>query len=313
MPVVASPAVARALDVLELLSRERAGVATLSELARRLGMPRATCNTVVMALTERGYITRTSDGGRFVIGPACIGLSDAALVELSTAAAQPVLDALAAETGLLAMTTTKSGDEMMVTAIAPGAREPLLAAPVDERVPLRPPFGAAFVAWNSATEVSWWLDRAVPPLDADERDGYAAVLNTIRARGFSVSVHTPFQRDLAATLEQFTSDDPVVEDAIRHRDQLLRDMVRSEYLYGELDLDRSYQIAQISAPVFDEHRRPLLLVLLLGPVEPLRAAQVSDLGHRIQRACRRLGEGVAERLPDGLQRDAGGSDHEGER
>ena len=288
------------MDVLELLSREQQGVSTLSELARRLEMPRATCNTVVLALVERGYVTRTAEGERYVIGPACIGLGQAALAGVSASVAQHDIEELAADTGLLAMTTTRSGNEMVATAIATADRPPALAAALGERVPLRPPFGAAFMAWGSAADVSWWLDRAVPELETDERERYVSALNAIRVRGFSVTVHTAVQHDLAATLTDLVDSD-ASDEIVRHRDDLLRAMVHSDYLCGDLDMAASYHVAQISAPVFDEQRRPLLLVLLIGPADPISADHVLALGERIHIACRHIGAHVGERLPDSLR------------
>lgn len=61
------PSVERACDLLELLAYFRQEL-TLSELSRRLGIPKSTLHCLVSTLVTRGYLQRGKDGHHFSLG-----------------------------------------------------------------------------------------------------------------------------------------------------------------------------------------------------------------------------------------------------
>jgi DNA-binding IclR family transcriptional regulator len=62
-----SPAVDRALDILEALSERESGLSN-SYLARRLGIPKSSASSILRVLQGRGYVCRYSDNGRYKLG-----------------------------------------------------------------------------------------------------------------------------------------------------------------------------------------------------------------------------------------------------
>ncbi len=78
MPITPSPAVARAAEALAHLARHPTQAFTVSELARAIGTPRATCDAVLLALAADDLVVRRGDDLRYELGPACIMLGDAA-------------------------------------------------------------------------------------------------------------------------------------------------------------------------------------------------------------------------------------------
>jgi DNA-binding IclR family transcriptional regulator len=62
-----SPAVDRALDILEAISERYSGLSN-SYLARRLGIPKSSASSILRVLQERGYVCRYSDNGRYKLG-----------------------------------------------------------------------------------------------------------------------------------------------------------------------------------------------------------------------------------------------------
>jgi IclR family transcriptional regulator, KDG regulon repressor len=62
-----SPAVDRALDILEALSERDSGLSN-SYLARRLGIPKSSASSILRVLQLRGYVCRYSDNGRYKLG-----------------------------------------------------------------------------------------------------------------------------------------------------------------------------------------------------------------------------------------------------
>jgi DNA-binding IclR family transcriptional regulator len=94
------PAIDRALNVLECLSQSRKGY-SVSELSRRLSLPKSSVHLILRTLERRGYLQKQSAGGRYRFGMKLIALSRSALdgVELRDEA-RAALAALAQRTAL---------------------------------------------------------------------------------------------------------------------------------------------------------------------------------------------------------------------
>jgi len=99
-PEAGVPAVERALNVLEALAQSRKGY-SVSELSRRLALPKSSVHLILRTLERRGYLQKQASGGRYRFGLKLIALSRAALdgVELREEA-RPSLAALSSQTGL---------------------------------------------------------------------------------------------------------------------------------------------------------------------------------------------------------------------
>jgi len=286
MPLAPAPAVARAALLLRHLADHPAQRFTVSELARRLSVPRATCDTLLLALTDAGLVRRDAER-RYQLGPGCIALGDAARTANSTLrAAATHAEALAREVGGFTLVAIRDGDETRVADVFDFAPALGLRARVAEAIPLVPPFGASFVAWGDDDEVMTWLARADPPLDAGEEATYRGALRVVRERGYSVTVVTARQTTLIHALERLVDDRDRV-DARAARDEAVRQMTHSEHLTGDLDPSAPLRIAQVSAPVLDADGRAGAAIMLLGPNHELTAEEVADLGQRVARAAAR--------------------------
>jgi IclR family transcriptional regulator, KDG regulon repressor len=68
-----SPAVDRALNILEVISQGAAGM-TNAQLARRLGIPKSSASNILGILQERGYVCRFPDSGRYKLGYTLLSL-----------------------------------------------------------------------------------------------------------------------------------------------------------------------------------------------------------------------------------------------
>ncbi|HVB55017.1 MAG TPA: IclR family transcriptional regulator [Candidatus Acidoferrales bacterium] len=63
----ASPAVDRALNILEVISEGNSGL-TNAYLARRLGIPKSSASSILRLLQNRGYLCRYAENGRYKLG-----------------------------------------------------------------------------------------------------------------------------------------------------------------------------------------------------------------------------------------------------
>lgn len=294
MPIRPSPAVLRACDVLEHLAAHPTEAFSVSELAREVGMPRATCDAVLLALAERALVDRREPDLRYTLGPACIAVGDAARAAGSMLArVAPLVDALARETGTCAAIASHDGTDLRVEQVfdhgpAFGAR-----AVVGESVPLTAPFGAVFVAWAPAPTVQRWLDG--PALSDDERRRYHTALAAIRERGYSIAVAN-LRPELSEILERLVRQ-PGTAETIRERDAAIRELSHSEYLPVTLDASVPQRVNQMSAPVFDRAGRVDLAIMVLGPSYDLTPTEIDALGTRLLATARAATERVGGVAP----------------
>jgi DNA-binding IclR family transcriptional regulator len=291
MPITPSPAVLRACDVLEHLASHRGEAFSVSELAREVGMPRATCDAVLLALAERALVDRRDPDLRYTLGPACIGLGDAARAAGTLLArVAPVAEALARDTGTCVALSTIDGDEQRVEQVFDHGPAFGMRAKPGEAIPFAAPFAAVFVAWAPATEVAAWLDRATGALSSAERDRYVAALGAVRRRGYSVAVAS-VRPDLVNILERLV-EQPDAEQHLRERDLAMREIAHSEYLPVEIDLAVPQRVNQMSAPVFDHTQTVVIQIMVLPPPYDLSRAEIAALGERLCAAAARATERI---------------------
>jgi len=296
MPINPSPAVLRACDVLDHLAAHPDDAFSVSELAREVGMPRATCDAVLLALAERALVDRREPDLRYSLGPACVTLGDAARAAGSLLArVAPLAEVLARETGSCVALSTVDGAEARVERVFDHGPAFGLRARPGEAVPFSAPFAAVFVAWGARSEVDAWLDRA-GDLSADERARYVAALAAVRARGYSIAVAN-VRPDLQGILERLV-DRPDAEQDLRERDAVIREITHSEYLPLELAGDAPQRVNQMSAPVFDRTGRVVLQLMVLGPTYDLARAEIDALGDRLLIAATRSTERIGGRPPE---------------
>lgn len=96
----AVPSVARALRILELLAESRRGL-TLSDICRRLTLPKSSVHLLAKTLESAGYLQINQSNSRYCFGPKLVSLSYSALANLGLREqAMPYLQDLMLKTGL---------------------------------------------------------------------------------------------------------------------------------------------------------------------------------------------------------------------
>jgi IclR family acetate operon transcriptional repressor len=177
----------RAIDVLEVLDGSRHAL-RLSEIARRAGLPVATTQRILGVLENRGRVERDGNGYRPGVGlifGAHAYLTSSPLIM----AARPVLQDLAAETGLTASLFRRVGWSRVVLARIDGTRPLRYELPVGERLPLHLGAGKAIAAWLAPGEIDEFLAQGDDLVGADgsalDHDQFRDDLKRIRDRGFS--------------------------------------------------------------------------------------------------------------------------------
>jgi DNA-binding IclR family transcriptional regulator len=177
----------RAIDVLEVLETSHQSL-RLSDIARRTGLPVATTQRILTVLEARGRVERDAN----VYRPG-VGLLFGAHAYLTSSpllvAARPVLQDLAAETGLTASLFQRVGWSRVVLARVDGARPLRYELPIGERLPLHLGAGKALAAQLPPDELDLFLGQLHDHTRADgatvSREDFLTDLDRIRAAGYS--------------------------------------------------------------------------------------------------------------------------------
>jgi IclR family acetate operon transcriptional repressor len=179
----------RAIDVLEVLEDAPRGL-RLTEIARRADLHVATTLRILNALEARGRVERDETHYR-----AGVGLLFGAHAYLTTsplvAASRPVLQELAADTGLTSSVFVRTGLSRAVIARVEGSNPLRYELPIGERLPLHLGAGKILAAHLPEHDRQRLLAEAVPFVTAGGREvtvqSFVRQLNEIRTTGVAVS------------------------------------------------------------------------------------------------------------------------------
>ncbi len=191
------PAVDRTLNLFELLRSSRSGL-TLSELSRKLNLPKSTTHYLIYTLETRGYLQRMTDA-RHTLGLRLAKLAGTSTVERDFGRlAMPYLRQIAARLDLTAALTTLRGAEAVVLAIAPSAQVGCGGAWVGRHIDLHcTAQGKALIAALSDAELGEiFRGREFAPFTAKTILSLSALkvhLAEVRERGFAVMDEEYFQ------------------------------------------------------------------------------------------------------------------------
>lgn len=241
-----APGADRAVAVLELLTSHPDERFTLSEVARRCGLNKATAHALLSALSAHGVLLRHPDEKRYSLGPRLVAIGEAARRGYRAVDfVHTVLRDLATATGLWARAWQVVGDQIVCVAQVGAPPDIPIGARVAQ-LPLAPPAGAVFMAWADGPSVEAWLARAAA---VDSVSPALESLPAIRAAGHVVMAASDQWRalcgaDPSADPRIGVATDPQVARA------LLAEVGRQGLLITRIDDSRIYEPSDVIAPVF---------------------------------------------------------------
>jgi DNA-binding IclR family transcriptional regulator len=114
------PSVERALTVLELLTQSRKGF-SISEVSRKLSLPKSSVHLILTTLERRGYLQKHSHTGKYHFGLKLVSLSRTAIESLELREeARPFLETLMRKTGLTVhMAVLERNEAVIIEKIQP--------------------------------------------------------------------------------------------------------------------------------------------------------------------------------------------------
>ncbi len=268
----------RAADLLNFLAAHPDEPLSYSELSSRLGINQASTHSLLMALTECGYLSRDPKTRTFSLGAALVAIGDAAL------RGNPVVDEtrvemakLAKELDMGAVALVRAGADALCIARAGPRRAQVDPPEVGQRIPIIAPLVSAFVAWASEAEVEQWLLRGSTS-DLEQRRARES-LERVRHRGYSVALEVPGRRRLGALIADL-AEDPHSEALRQQLHRTIEELGRASYQLDEVE-GRKQSISTITAPVFDRHGEVCAAVSLQVFARALDPSGVAAIGDRL--------------------------------
>jgi DNA-binding IclR family transcriptional regulator len=151
-PASAMRSLERAIDVLEVLEASRSPL-RLSEVARRAGLHVATTQRILATLEARGRVEQGASGYRTGVSM-LFGAHSYLATNPVAVSAPPVLQELAASTGLTASVFVRVGAARAVVARVEGSNPLRYMLPIGERLPLHLGAGKILAAFMDEDDVA---------------------------------------------------------------------------------------------------------------------------------------------------------------
>ncbi|MBV8984682.1 MAG: helix-turn-helix domain-containing protein [Acidimicrobiia bacterium] len=287
-----APGAERVVAVLNFLAAHPDESFSLSELARRLDLNKATCHALLMTLTEAGYLLRHPTRMTYMLGPALVAIGGAAQGQFQAVDfAREEMRTLAEETSLECIASTVVGDEIVILSRS-GAALPFGASvALGQRLPLVPPLGSVFMAWAAPDDIDGWLQRQHSWASEEQLDRYQAALTAVRRRGYAVSLSADARLQVGQALASL-GDEGRSQPVRGMLERLLDDLSREDYFLIEVEPGTEYRVNTMGAPVFGPTGSVELGLFLVGFRGVLRGEDVIEYGERLAQATRNVTKAI---------------------
>ena len=286
-----APAVERAVAVLNYLAAHPGERFTLSEIARDLGLNKATLHAILGALTESGYLVRDAEAKIYGLGPSLVALGNSAVGSFPAVdTAMPEMQALTDDLGFDCVASAAISDEIVILARSGTPRPFGINVQPGQRLPLAPPLGTVFVAWSGRDAIDAYLAKVGPKVSADRTEQYRRAIAAVRDRGYSVGLEGPPPPPPSPQPRRGKQHAPTLEESVRG-------VEIEEYALIELNPAASYRLNHIGAPVFGPDGEVMLGLFLIGFAGGMPAERVPEYASRLLLACERVTKSIQGRPP----------------
>jgi DNA-binding IclR family transcriptional regulator len=297
-----SPPTERVIRLLDLLALRPSEGLSLSELARRLDISKATGLGITSALTRAGYLMRDEDTKTYTLGPALLGLGRAASEGFtSLALARSEIRRLNQEVGLAASVATLVDDKiMLLDRTGPHGELDRMLQP-GQRYPYTPPSGLVLAAWLRDDGIEQWLaDYPEVSMDAS-LDHLRALVDSARDLGFIIERMSDISVGALTVLAGLDGHD-IPAPAVNAIANMVSSLADRHYVVRDLRPGRRYEVTFVTSPSFDAAGRPDLLLGLLVFRTNVTYDELIGYGEAVRGAAARVTGQTGGRHPFNGQR-----------
>jgi DNA-binding IclR family transcriptional regulator len=295
VPLIPSPPAHRLVDLVTHLATLPGRSFTATDLARDVGLNRATCQSILLALEERGWVVRRAGG--YALGPALVPVGEAALAGLSVVdEARAALHDLAATLRLEALASVVAADEIIIVAHAHSGTVLSSVARVGQTLPFVPPLGIAHLMTADERAIDAWLDRARSPLTRQERAAHRAAVARARRRGVVDTLDAESRRRFEAVVAELAAH-PASSAARRRRDALLAAIAHEPDVRAPVE--HAVEVSQISAPVYGPDGKVAVAIGVHGFPHQVEPTRIAEYESAVRAAAERTTQRIGGRPPAG--------------
>ncbi len=278
------------MAIVNLLTERPEDGATLSEIADALGQSRATWVHVLASLSAGGFVVRRPADRRYHLGPALIGPGQVAAGRFPALGETRIaIEEIARTLGHPVFAFRRDGDHARLVDAVFNPGRPGPAMHIGDLLPIEPPLGSVFVAWNGNEAIESWLRRG--PSSSITRDALRNRLGVSRAQGYVVELRPPPQ---------------LLHELVRliGRGQQMRRAERispaaagtEQYLAETINPRHPYEVTTISVPVVGRDGTVEMSLNLFGFEGAVSGRLIKRLGDATRLAADRLSDRLSDRL-----------------
>ena len=265
---------------MQLLGSHPARAFSLSEIARELGISRATGHAILTTLAAHHWVVRDTATAAYSCGPGIASLAKPA----SDRIFHGILQDLAESTGTQTFLARRDANTILVVDSV-GESASGMRIERGLRMPLVAPFGRDYIAYSPASSQRAWLQGIGKPSAMLSRR-ITAVINEIRERGYAVERLSREYVRVYTALRALGGD--AEPDAITARlARAFADLTVIDVLSAELTENSTHSIATVSAPILDEDGVASMSITA-APFANLAAVEVEKLGGQVRDAAQRI-------------------------
>jgi DNA-binding IclR family transcriptional regulator len=300
-----SPGTQRTIAVLNFFAATPETWFSLSEVARRLNLNKATSHALLAELADCGFLIRHPDK-TYSLGPAAVALGVAAgrLQYRVLERAKPEMEALSERFDADCTAITVSGQEAVVLDRT-GPGRSTAEHGLGQRTPLALPLGGIYVAWSSPDVIAAWAGRHFEA--SEPSDGFAEVLDSIRANGYAVGLARDARVELSRAIQEIHQSNQQKAPVRELVERLLEELAVNNYTLLEIDDDQTYNMGYITAPIFDSDSRVILTLSLMGFSHPETGREVRHMAKALQASTNKVTRAINGRFPKGFPAQSVGS------
>jgi DNA-binding IclR family transcriptional regulator len=290
-----APAVSRTIKLLKFLAQHPKDRFTLSEISRSLEMNKATVHAMLATLLSEGVLIRHPSDKTYSLGPALIGLGEAASIGTQQVLefTMPELVAIAQELNVSCVASTLIDFDLVIVARRDVDRPVPGYLPVGHRWAIYPPQGREFMAWAEPDRVNEWMSRSAGRLTARLREHYLGMLQETRRLGYVLM--TPEVIDL----QRLISSLPASAAAQKLQNQLNK-LVSEINSQGAIEAgsDPSVLANAVISPIFGPDGKVVMALSISGFPPNSNARDIARYAKRLTAGTRRVTEIIHGRAPE---------------
>ena len=292
-----SPPTERVTRVLDLLATQPRQGASVSELARRLDLSKATALGIVGALARAGYLARDETTKTYTLGPALLGLGRAASEAFTSLPyARGEIRTLNRDLGVATSIAALVDDKIVVLDRTGPSGELDRMLQVGQRYPYTPPSGLVLAAWLDDDGIERWLaDYPEVSMQASLQH-LRALVDSGRELGFLVERMSDVSVGALTVLAGLDGHD-IPMPAIEAIAGMVSSLADRHYVRRDLRPARRFAVTFVTSPSFDADGRPDLLLGLLVFRADVTHDELLTYGRAVGAAAARVTEHAQGRDP----------------